>query len=144
MVLAKRHAYQVLTKRATNMLAYMSSAPYARIRNLIDDPSVVRAGWFRTLTRFEQEQAQAQWWTNLKIEDWPPRNVWLGVSVENQQFEPTTLALFVGQVLRAAVPLCGEALRSELFEWLARKGRQDLGLCAFCGSTKGANARSCA
>jgi hypothetical protein len=54
----------------------------------------------------------------------------------NGVFESTTLSLFVGQVLRAAVPLCGDALRSELFEWLARKGREDLGLCAFCGAKK--------
>jgi hypothetical protein len=58
-------------------------------------------------------------------------------------FEQSTLALFVGQVLRAAVPLCGEGLRSELLEWLARKGREDLGLCAFCGSRKGADALVC-
>jgi hypothetical protein len=65
------------------------------------------------------------------------------LTINGGSFEPTTLALFVGQVLRAAVPLCGDPLRSELFEWLARKGREDLGLCAFCGSTKGANALLC-
>jgi hypothetical protein len=65
------------------------------------------------------------------------------MTVQAASLEPETLALFVGSVLRAAVPLCGDALRSELFEWLARKGREDLGLCAFCGATKDANALVC-
>jgi hypothetical protein len=65
------------------------------------------------------------------------------LTINGGTFEPSTLALFVGQLLRAAVPLCGDALRSELFEWLARKGREDLGLCAFCGARKGADTLIC-
>jgi protein gp37 len=64
MAAARRHTFQVLTKRA------------ARMRTLLDDPAfadVVRA---RALGKGLPE---TDW-------QWPLPNVWLGVSVENQQW----------------------------------------------------------
>jgi hypothetical protein len=53
------------------------------------------------------------------------------------------LALFVGQLLRAAIPLCGESLAAELFEWLARQYRQYLGRCPLCGAEKATGTLMC-
>jgi protein gp37 len=140
MALCPQHVFQILTKRPERMRQYVAQVLDRKcVTRIAIAAERIRPGGAHTPEWLRNHAYQPA------SEVSPPLpNVWLGVSVENQQFEPTTLALFVGQVLRAAVPLCGEALRSELFEWLARKGRQDLGLCAFCGSTKGANARSCA
>jgi hypothetical protein len=56
---------------------------------------------------------------------------------------PVVLAMFVGNVLRIAVPLCGEQLRLDLFQWLGRKFREDHRLCPFCGARKDAAAPLC-
>jgi hypothetical protein len=65
------------------------------------------------------------------------------VSHNGGVFSEPLLAMFVGNLLRAAVPLCGDALRSELFGWLARKVREDLGLCPFCGAKRDVDALMC-
>jgi predicted amidophosphoribosyltransferase len=51
--------------------------------------------------------------------------------------------MFVGNVLRIAIPLCGEQLRSDLFQWLGRKFREDHRLCPFCGARKASDAPLC-
>jgi hypothetical protein len=61
-------------------------------------------------------------------------------------FPPTPiLAMFVGNLLRASLPLCGKALVTELLEWLAGAVREQEGRCPFCGAPLPASgARMCA
>lgn len=54
------------------------------------------------------------------------------------------VALFVGNLLRAAVPLCGDALAAELLEWLGRTIREASGRCPFCGAERPVGAVMCA
>lgn len=56
---------------------------------------------------------------------------------------PALLSMFVGQLLRAAVPLCGKELSADLLEWLGRQLRETYGLCVFCGATKEVGALMC-
>lgn len=49
---------------------------------------------------------------------------------------PVVLAMFVGNLLRAAIPLCGADLAAELFSWLARQVREQCGLCPLCGASR--------
>jgi len=69
MASAASHTFQVLTKR------------HARMRSLLNDPGFVedvRGEWARLL-RVGPSRRQQEW-------AWPLPNVWLGVSVENQQW----------------------------------------------------------
>ncbi|MGI5222205.1 phage Gp37/Gp68 family protein [Nocardia sp. CA-290969] len=64
MACAGRHTFQVLTKRAARMRALLSSPQFQQdVRNYAD--AIGRDGW---------------------DESWPLRNVWVGVSAENQQW----------------------------------------------------------
>ena len=56
---------------------------------------------------------------------------------------PVVLAMFVGNLLRAAIPLCGADLAAELFSWLARQVRDHCGLCPLCGATRALGAGLC-
>jgi hypothetical protein len=56
---------------------------------------------------------------------------------------PVVLAMFVGNLLRAAIPLCGADLAAELFSWLARQVREQCGLCPLCGATRAPGAGLC-
>ena len=77
MALADRHTFQVLTKRPDRMRAYLS-----------DDDLDDRIGevWFRKVgewpMRSEQQIACGRGRTSC---NWPLRNVWLGVTAEDQQ-----------------------------------------------------------
>ncbi len=74
MAIAKQHTFQVLTKRAERMFAYL--------KTVRDDD--------RDLQRFANaacEVTQSPCAAGLFDEtDWPFKNVWLGVSVENQKY----------------------------------------------------------
>lgn len=74
MALAPQHTFQVLTKRADRMRAYMNDreAP-RRVWDLASESDNI----FRALAANE-----AKWGRHAP---WPLRNVWLGVSVEDQQ-----------------------------------------------------------
>jgi hypothetical protein len=61
------------------------------------------------------------------------------VSLPHGMAAPTVLGLFVGELLRAAVPLCGDELKADLLEWLGRAMRAEKGLCPFCGASKPAS-----
>lgn len=69
MALAQRHTFQVLTKRHGRMRSLLSSEQFAA--------EVAAAA------------ADRAWFNEVVYEEvrttWPPRNVWLGVSVEDQQ-----------------------------------------------------------
>jgi hypothetical protein len=58
------------------------------------------------------------------------------VSLPHGMSVPAVLGMFVGELLRAAVPLCGDELRADLLEWLGRSMRVEKGLCPFCGASK--------
>lgn len=62
MGLAEQHTFQVLTKRS------------GRMRDLLNDPA--------TPTRVAAEMRRIR--PGAKLEEWPLRNVWVGVSVEDQ------------------------------------------------------------
>lgn len=86
MALARRHTFQLLTKRAGRMCSYLRDrATYQRVRALLDDRSTVAALYWQSLSRAEREQRQNhQWWTDLPPKGWPLPNVWCGVSAEDQ------------------------------------------------------------
>ena len=99
MALAPQHTFQVLTKRAARMRAYLS------------------ADKLELLDRFD---AASDDWTHGTCGDrWPLPNVWLGVSVENQHFadERIPLLLQTPAALRfiSAEPLLGSV---DLTPWL--------------------------
>ena len=75
MVLARHHQFHVLTKRASRLRRYVVEQPSGGRQQ-----SVVRA-----VLDFLPESARASWLANYDGA-WPPPNVWLGVSVENQRF----------------------------------------------------------
>ncbi len=77
MALAPRHTFQILTKRAERMRAYMSALDRA-----IRLPTETFARW-----RSEAEQIlnDRQDLTTVVTSTWPLPNVWLGVSAEDQQ-----------------------------------------------------------
>lgn len=68
MALAPQHAFQVLTKR------------HARMRSLLSSP-MFRRRMYDALVTLDYQ------WINDNRLPWPLPNVWLGVSVENQQWE---------------------------------------------------------
>lgn len=53
------------------------------------------------------------------------------------------LGLFMGNLLRCAIPLCGAPLAAELFEWLSRQLRESQGRCPFCGAERPEGALTC-
>jgi protein gp37 len=74
MALCSRHTFQALTKRADRMQRYMS-APGLRVRiqNVVDDMEAWDGGFI------PRDQSAPV------IKQWPLPNVWLGVSVEDQE-----------------------------------------------------------
>lgn len=71
MALTPHHIHQVLTKRADRMREYFSARD-VRVRIGVLIPGIARS-W--------RENAKGVW----HAEEWPLSNVWLGVSVEDQQ-----------------------------------------------------------
>ena len=75
MVMSNRHTFQVLTKRATRMRGYLSSTDtVGRVASLVAELSTKLYG--KSSTRIEHREDGM---TGLVL-----RNVWLGVSVEDQ------------------------------------------------------------
>lgn len=96
MALAKRHTFQVLTKRPERMLRYMTRL--SKSAKLLDDAA-------RTVGYTLEFQGQY-------LVSWPIQNVWLGVSVEDQAAadERIPLLLRTPAAVRwiSAEPLLGE------------------------------------
>jgi len=85
MALARRHTFQVLTKRPARMLEYFRDpTTYQRVRRLVDDSDISRT-WFAALTNAEQAMKRTQWYTELSPTRWPLENVWLGASMGHQK-----------------------------------------------------------
>lgn len=74
MALASQHTFQVLTKRAERMRDYIQSRT---------SPGVSRAALAQSLVGHPHDLPPANGGYQIPY-DWPLRNVWLGVSVENQ------------------------------------------------------------
>ncbi len=84
MSLCKQHQFQVLTKRPERMLAYFSE----KRPEILDDlflTNKVPEGWYSHL-RFVQPDGLC---------NWPLRNVWLGVSCENQEMAAARIPLLL-------------------------------------------------
>jgi protein gp37 len=80
MALTTQHTYQVLTKRHGRMRSLLNSSDFRLAcetaqAELINDEST-------PMSYYEREQKTSQWWSDFAK---PLRNVWLGVSVEDQQ-----------------------------------------------------------
>jgi protein gp37 len=78
MALARQHTFQILTKRAERMKAYMSKRP----------PGVMFSGTKWHWTTFVP-------FNHPDLTCWPLPNVWLGVSVENQHFADERIPLLL-------------------------------------------------
>lgn len=84
MALSQQHTFQILTKRPERMQKYISSLSPERIAD-----AVPRGGW--NITKHHavakitsQPKAAAEMYRCERL-SWPLPNVWLGVSVENQE-----------------------------------------------------------
>ena len=93
MALARRHTFQILTKRAKRMQRYFEDRSWNDVivnvvREYDSMPLLQPAGWlntFQSLYRItEAESLAGHEWACRLPQAWPLPNVWLGVSVENQ------------------------------------------------------------
>jgi protein gp37 len=81
MSLTPQHTYQVLTKRHGRMRSLLNSSAF---RIACETAQAVLINDDATpMPRYEREARTSQWWSDFAK---PLRNVWLGVSVENQQW----------------------------------------------------------
>jgi protein gp37 len=115
----QQHTFQILTKRAQRMHDYLCNVSADRIRQHLNGPGTLA---------------------------WPWRNVWLGVSVENQHFaeERIPLLLSTPAAVRfiSVEPLLGPLTFAPAFE--VSKYPQALGRgidWVICGGESGPNAR---
>lgn len=80
MALTPQHTYQILTKRHGRMRSLLNDSAF---RLLCEKEQAVLVNDDATpLARYEREQKTSQWWSDFAN---PLRNVWLGVSVEDQK-----------------------------------------------------------
>lgn len=104
MALCPQHVFQVLTKRPERMLRYLTSAPWGRIEERVEYIAAMETNCGRKGLGWPKEL--------LTPERIPLRNVWLGVSVENQKAadERIPLLLQTPAAVRfiSAEPLLGQ------------------------------------
>lgn len=107
MAIAERHTFQILTKRPGRMWEYLASERK-------NGPACEVAAQSRVARHAEEiaasrgEDVSSPWW-DLFLEQWPPPNVWLGTSVENQQTADERIPLLL-QCPAALLFLSGEPL----------------------------------
>jgi protein gp37 len=96
MALAPRHTFQVLTKRAERMRAYLAPGQYRDVK--VADAAKLQS---KAIIPFAlpsedifdaRRVARGEPW---QINAWPLPNVWLGVSVENQRFADERIPLLL-------------------------------------------------
>jgi protein gp37 len=98
MALADRHTFKVLTKRPKRMRAMLNDDTF---RDLILDEVQQfwdRSRWVRDRdARYEPESIESygDFCSWLDRENWPLRNLWLGVSVENQRWADERIPLLL-------------------------------------------------
>ncbi len=77
MALCPQHTFQILTKRSERMREYLTAQ--GRTSAIYNAAAILIEGdWKRMPTAMPHHRSSAEGW-------WPLHNVWLGVSVENQQ-----------------------------------------------------------
>lgn len=121
MALARRHTFQVLTKRPERMRAYVSS----------------RNGWgcgvWFAAEKLKPSPPPRHWYHAARTFGWPLSNVWLGVSVENQHFADERIPLLL-QTPAAVRFISAEPLLGPVD--LKRHLPKPLFYCARCGKEK--------
>lgn len=80
MALTPQHTYQILTKRHGRMQSLVGSSDFRLLCE--KEQAALVADDATPLARYEREQKTSQWWSDFAK---PLRNVWLGVSVEDQK-----------------------------------------------------------
>ena len=75
MMLAKRHTFLVLTKRPERMRDYMLARPTGPL---------IGKEWYRSRIRYVDGESLGMSISGVNAYSWPPANVWLGTSVEDQ------------------------------------------------------------
>lgn len=80
MALTPQHTYQILTKRHGRMRSLVGSNSFRLLCE--KEQAALVADDATPLARYEREQKTSQWWSDFAK---PLRNVWLGVSVEDQK-----------------------------------------------------------
>lgn len=144
MALAPQHTFQVLTKRADRMLAYLTGTAdgWGRAARIADaaqkslgfdgakykpmkPPALPSADVFWMGSCNPPDQPYRERWI---LKTWPLNNVWLGVSVENQHFadERIPLLLQTPAAVRfiSAEPLLGPV---DIEQWLIESVLTDSG-----------------
>jgi protein gp37 len=105
MALTPQHTYQVLTKRADRMRAYMSHRPVGELKDRIDNAACVFGACHANI---DDESHR-----------WPLPNVWLGVSVENKRMRdlrvPHLLKTPAAVKFISAEPLLEDIADDEVF-----------------------------
>jgi protein gp37 len=81
--LARRHTYQITTKRPARMRSLLNGTSWRRLCEDTQDQLNAEAYEAGVLPRYEFERKRDQWWSDFTE---PLPNVWLGVSVENQKW----------------------------------------------------------
>lgn len=118
MALAKAHTFMVLTKRPGRMRSMLRSVVFHnQVEELVDQ--VVAVGYAAgVIPRYVVEQQQRQWWRQATF---PLPNVWLGTTVEDQQWADARIPLLLDTpaALRflSMEPLLGP-VNLELVDWL--------------------------
>jgi hypothetical protein len=65
------------------------------------------------------------------------RTATLAKMLQQSDSAPSAVISFsVGLILRAALPLCNDSLRDDIFTWLGARQREAAGLCPFCGAKR--------
>ena len=91
MAVCPQHTFQVLTKRPERMRAYFASAAYANVQLRACDMVqewITKNGGVEGLTRVFRNMSLSLSRNNHAVRadfEWPLPNVWLGVTVENQE-----------------------------------------------------------
>ena len=140
MALVQRHTFQILTKRPSRMLSYLSKPE--RRSNIAFDVRKEMDGWPK-----EYEIADAV----ESGETWPLPNVWLGVSCEDQQRADERIAILLETPAAvrfiSAEPLLGPIMLHDSMFRCCRSDKCDesvFGLdWVIVGGESGPNARPC-
>jgi len=117
MAFAERQTFLVLTKRASGMAGYFTDEKTrSRVENRLEE--VIRR--FGTKQqRWDLNRKLSAW--SLLISEWPPRNVWLGTTTEDQQRAeerlPQLLRTSAANLFVSAEPILGPL---HLMPWLER------------------------
>jgi protein gp37 len=141
MALTPQHTYQILTKRHGRMRSLVGSSDFRLLCE--KEQAALVADDATPMARYEREQKTSQWWSDFAK---PLRNVWLGVSVEDQKRAdlrvPALLDTAAAVRFLSCEPLLGPvdlegALRNDVYRcrcgaW--ERDGQTHPLCANCGS----------